>query len=147
MVDTACAAIAPGQAKAPTTPTDINTFHCTYGHAHEVLLNETEELQESTSARNSTNTGGVQWRRGYGSPSPGRRTPEQVPSAPPAPSQQLPPIAEGGVYNGGGRERGGGVKSGRREDIRLGQRVRPRLHDGDVAPGATRNARGANGRT
>ena len=30
VVDTACAVIAPGQAKAPTTPTDINTFHCAY---------------------------------------------------------------------------------------------------------------------
>ena len=41
MVDTACAVIAPGQAKAPTTPTDINFFHCTYGHNHEVLLKQT----------------------------------------------------------------------------------------------------------
>ena len=31
-VDTACAVIASGQAKAPTTPTDINIFYCTYGH-------------------------------------------------------------------------------------------------------------------
>ena len=29
VVDTTCALIAPGQAKTPTTPTDINTFHCT----------------------------------------------------------------------------------------------------------------------
>ena len=41
MVDTACALIAPGQAKAPTTPTDINLFHCTYGHTHEALLKQT----------------------------------------------------------------------------------------------------------
>ena len=41
VVDTTCAVIAPGQAKAPTTPTDINTFHCTYGHTHEVLLKKT----------------------------------------------------------------------------------------------------------
>ena len=45
MVDTACAVIAPGQAKAPTTPTDMNTFHCTYGHSHEVLLKKTAEQQ------------------------------------------------------------------------------------------------------
>ena len=43
--DAACAAIAPGQAKAPTILTDINTIHCTYGHAHEVLLKKTAEQQ------------------------------------------------------------------------------------------------------
>ena len=46
MVDTACAVIAPGQAKAPTTPTDINLFHCTYGHTHEALLKQTAKQQE-----------------------------------------------------------------------------------------------------
>ena len=45
MVDTACATIAPGQAKAPTTPTDVNIFHCTYGHTHEVLLKKTAAQQ------------------------------------------------------------------------------------------------------
>ena len=45
MVDTACAVIAPGQAKAPTTPTDINLFHCTYGHTHEALLKQTAKQQ------------------------------------------------------------------------------------------------------
>ena len=44
-------------------------------------------------------------------------------------------------------ERGGGVKSRWREDVRIGQQVQPRQHDGGVAPGATRNARGASGRT
>ena len=34
-----------GQAKAPTIPTYINTFHCTYGHTHEVLLKKTAEQQ------------------------------------------------------------------------------------------------------
>ena len=38
MVDTACSVIASGQAKAHITPIDINTFHCTYGHTHEMLL-------------------------------------------------------------------------------------------------------------
>ena len=41
MVDTACATIAPGKAKAPTTPTDINILHCTFGHTHEALLKKT----------------------------------------------------------------------------------------------------------
>ena len=43
VVDTACVVIAPGQAKAPPTPTDINIFHRTY--AHEVLLKKTAEQQ------------------------------------------------------------------------------------------------------
>ena len=45
VVDIVCAGIAPGQAKASTTPTDINTFHCTYGHTHEKLLEKTAEQQ------------------------------------------------------------------------------------------------------
>ena len=45
LVDTACATIAPGKAKAPTTPTDINILHCTFGHTHEVLLKKTATQQ------------------------------------------------------------------------------------------------------
>ena len=45
MVDTACATIAPGKAKAPTTPIDINILHCTFGHTHEVLLKKTVTQQ------------------------------------------------------------------------------------------------------
>ena len=45
IVDTACAVIAPGQAKAPTTPTDINLFRCCYGHTHEALLKQTAKQQ------------------------------------------------------------------------------------------------------
>ena len=45
VVDTACVVIAPGQAKTPTTPTDINALHCTYGHTHEMLLKKTVEQQ------------------------------------------------------------------------------------------------------
>ena len=60
MVDTACAIIAPGQAKAPTTPTDINLFHCTYGHTHETLLKQTAKQQGVSLLRKlvarSTNT-------------------------------------------------------------------------------------------
>ena len=40
-VDTARATIAPGKAKAPATPTDINILHCTFDHIHEVLLKKT----------------------------------------------------------------------------------------------------------
>ena len=49
------------------------------------------------------------------------------------------------VYSGGGRERGGRVKSRRREGGRLGQRVRPRHDGGGARP--TRNAQGASGRS
>ena len=45
VVDTSCAVFASGQAKAPTTPTDIKTFYCTYGHTHEVQLMKTVEQQ------------------------------------------------------------------------------------------------------
>ena len=45
MVDTACATIAPGKAKASTTSIDINILHCTFGHTHEVLLKKTATQQ------------------------------------------------------------------------------------------------------
>ena len=45
MVDTVCVVIAPGQAKAPTPPTDKNFFHCTYGHTYEALLKQTAKQQ------------------------------------------------------------------------------------------------------
>ena len=45
MADTACATIAPGKTKAPTTPTDIRILHCTFGRTHEVLLKETATRQ------------------------------------------------------------------------------------------------------
>ena len=45
VISTACAVISPGQAKAPTNPTDINTFYCTYGHTYKVLFKKTAEQQ------------------------------------------------------------------------------------------------------
>ena len=62
------------------------------------------------------------------------------------PAAAAPYCQRGGVYSGGGRERGGGVKSRRKEGARRGQRVQPRQRSGGVAPGVTRNARGASGR-
>ena len=56
-----------------------------------------------------------------------------------APAAAAPYCQRGGVYSGGGRERGGGVKSRRKEGARLGQRVQPRQRSGGVAPGVTRN--------
>ena len=43
VADTTCAINAPGQAKAPPIPTGINTYHCTYGDIHKVLLKKMEE--------------------------------------------------------------------------------------------------------
>ena len=78
MVDTACATIAPGKAKAPTTPTDINILHCTFGHTHEVLLKRRRHSKGLPIAGNFTSAGDVRWQRGCGSPSRSRRTPEQI---------------------------------------------------------------------
>ena len=119
VVDTACAGIAPGQAKAPTTPTNIITFPA-HGHTHEALLKKRRSNKESTSAGYFTSAGGVKWRRDYGSPSPGRRTAEQVPSAHPAPPQQLPLIAKKGKSTAGEGASGEGASSqggGRMEDL------------------------------
>ena len=110
MVDTNCAVTAPGQAKAPTTPTDINTSPA-------LTATHSKDL---SSVGNSTSAGGVEWRRDYGSPSPGRRTPEKVPSAPPAPPQQLPPIAKEGESTAGEGASGEGASNqgeGRMEDL------------------------------
>ena len=145
MVDSACTTIAPGKTKTPTTPTDINILHCTSGHTHEVLLkkeqqgvNPSGELHECRgcsmarglrkSTARSTHTGADTLRLSR------------------APAAAAPYCQRGGVYSGGGRERGGGVKSRRKEGARRGQRVQPRQRSGGVAPGVTRNARGASGR-
>ena len=113
MVDSACTTIAPGKTKTPTTPTDINILHCTSGHTHEVLLkkeqqgvNPSGELHECRgcsmarglrkSIARSTHTGADTLRLS--------RTPAAA----------APYCQRGGVYSGGGRERGGGVKSRRR---------------------------------
>ena len=64
-----------------------------------------------------------------------------------APAATAPFCRRGGVYSGGGREWRERIKSRRRENVKLGQRVQHRQHDGGVAPGAIRNARGGSGRT
>ena len=145
MVDTACTTIAPGKTKTPTTPTDINILHCTFGDTHEVLLKkeqqgvnpsgELHECRECSMAKGprkpiarSTHTGA------------------DTLCLSRAPAAAASYCQRGGVYSGGGRERGGGVKSRRKEGARLGQRVQPRQRSGGVAPGVTRNAQGASGR-
>ena len=45
MVHTVCIVTVPGQAKAPTTSSDINSFYCTYDHTYEVLPKKTAGQQ------------------------------------------------------------------------------------------------------
>ena len=145
MVDTACAVIAPGKTKTPTTPTDINIPHCTFGDTHEVLLKKEQQGVNPS--------GELHECRGY-SMAKGPRKPiarsthtgADTLCLSRAPAAAAPYCQRRGVYSGGGRERGGGVKSRRKEGARLGQRVQPRQRSGGVAPGVTRNARGASGR-
>ena len=142
VVDTACAVIAAGQAKAPTSPTDINTFHCTYGHTHEDLLKKTAEQQGVNVSEELHECQGYSMANRPWKPiarSIHIRAGTFCPSR--APAATAPNCRRGGVDSGGG-----GVKSRRREDGRLRQRVRPR-HDGGVALCAIRNARGTIGRT
>ena len=75
-----------------TALTTTPTRHCS---------SKRRSSKESASAGSFTNVGGAQWQRDSGSQPPGRRTPEQVPSAPPAPQQHLPPIAEVGESTAG----------------------------------------------
>ena len=57
MVDTACAVISPGQAKATTTPTGINLFHCTKGHTTRHCSSKRRSSNESASAGSFTSAG------------------------------------------------------------------------------------------
>ena len=145
MVDSACTTIAPGKTKTPTTPTDINILHCTSGHTHEVLLKK--EQQGVNPSRELHECRGCSMARGLRK-SIARSTHTGVDTLrlSRAPAAAAPYCQRGGVYSGGGRERGGGVKSRRKEGARRGQRVQPRQRSGGVAPGVTRNARGASGR-
>ena len=145
MVDSACTTIAPGKTKAPTTPTNINILHCTFGHTHEVLLKKEQQgvnpRRELHECRGCSTAKGL-WK----STAKSTHTGADTLCLSRAPAAAAPYCQRGGVYSGGGRERGGGVKSRRKEDARLGQRVQPWQRSGGVAPGVTRNARGASGR-
>ena len=145
MVDSACTTIAPGKAKTPTTPTDINILHCTFGHTHEVLLKK--EQQGVNPSGELHECRGCSMAKGLRKPiARSTHTGADTLCLSRAPAAAAPYCQRGGVYSGGGRERGGGVKSRRKEGARLGQRVQPRQRSGGVAPGVTRNARGASGR-
>ena len=145
MVDSACTTIAPGKTKTPTTPTDINILHCTFGHTHEVLLKK--EQQGVNPSGELHECGGCWMARGLRkSIARSTHTGADTLRLSRAPAAAAPYCQRGGVYSGGGRERGGGVKSRRKEGARRGQRAQPRQRSGGVAPGVTRNARGASGR-
>ena len=145
MVDTACATIAPGKTKTPTTPTDINILHCTFGDTHEVLLKK--EQQGVNPSGELHECRGCSMAKGLRKPiARSTHTGADTLCLSRAPAAAAPYCQRGGVYSGGGRERGGGVKSRRKEGAKLGQRVQPRQRSGGVAPGVTRNARGASGR-
>ena len=145
MVDSACTTIAPGKTKTPTTPTDINILHCTSGHTHEVLLKK--EQQGVNPSGELHECRGCSMARGLRkSIARSTHTGADTPRLSRTPAAAAPYCQRGGVYSGGGRERGGGVKSRRKEGARRGQRVQPRQRSGGVALGVTRNARGASGR-
>ena len=145
MVDTACATIAPGKTKGPTTPTDINILHCTFGHTHEVLLKK--EQQGVNPSGELHECWGCSMAKGLRKPiARSTHTGADTLCLSRAPAAAVPYCQRGGVYSGEGHERGEGVKSRRKEGARLRQRVQPRQRSGDVAPGVTRNTRGASGR-
>ena len=130
------------QAKAPATPTAINTFHCTYGHTHKVLLKKMAEQQDVNLSGELHECRGSSMAKGLRKPI-ARSTHTRAGTLCPS---RAPYCRRGGAYNEGGREWRGRVKAKWREYERLGQRVQPR-HDGGVTSGATLNARGASGRT
>ena len=145
MVDSACTTIAPGKTKTPTTPTDINILHCTFGDTHEVLLKK--EQQGVNPSGELHECRGCSMAKGPRKPiARSTHTGADTLCLSRAPAAAAPYCQRGGVYSGGRRERGGGVKSRRKEGARLGQRAQPRQRSGGVAPGVTRNARGASGR-
>ena len=144
MVDSACAVIAPGKVKTPNLPPDINILHCTFGHAHEGLLKKTATQQGIAYSGELHECRGCSMAKGLRKPiARSTHTRADTLCLSRAPAAAAPYCQRGGVYSGGGRERGGGVKSRRKEGARLGQRVQPRQRSGGVAPGVTRNARGA----
>ena len=145
MVDSACTTVAPGKTKTPTTPTDINILHCTFGYTHEVLLKK--EQQGVNPSGELHECRGCSMARGLRkSIARSTHTGADTLCLSRAPAAAAPYCQRRGVYSGGGRKRGGGVKSRRKEGARRGQRVQPRQRSGGVAHGVTRNARGASGR-
>ena len=124
MVDTACAVIAPGRAKAQTPPTNINFFHWIHGHTHEALLKQTAKQQGVSLSGELHEYRGYSMAKGLRKPiarSTDTRAGLFCPSR--APAALALHCQRGGVYSRRGRERGGRVKSRRKEGNILGQRV------------------------
>ena len=109
MEDTACTTIAPGKTKPPPPPL-ISTFS-TARSATLTRYCSRRSSRESTQAGNFSSAGDVRWQGGCGSPSQGRRTPEQIPSASPALPQQLPSIAKEGESTAGEGASGEGASN------------------------------------
>ena len=109
MVDSVCTTIAPGKTKTPPPP-PISTS-CTARSATLTRYCSRRSSRESTPAENFTSAGDVRWQGGCGSPSRGRRTPEQIPSASPALPQQLPPIVKEGEPTAGEGASGEGASN------------------------------------
>ena len=124
MVDTACAVIAPGRAKARTPPTDINFFHWIHGHTHEALLKQTAKQQGVSLSGELHECRGYSMAKGLRKPiarSTDTRAGLFCPSR--SPAALALHCQRRGVYSRRGRERGGRVKSRRKEGNILGQRV------------------------
>ena len=96
--------------RKPPPPPPISTF-CTARPATPTRYCSRRSSRESTPAGNLTSAGDVRWQRGRGSPSRGRRTPEQIPSASPALPQQLPPIVKEGESTAGEGASGEGASN------------------------------------
>lgn len=74
MVYSACATIAPGKEKTPTTFTDINLIHSTFGHNHEVLLNKTAKQHGIAYSRDLHEYRGCSMAKGLRKPITARST-------------------------------------------------------------------------
>ena len=109
MVDTALLLLDKRKLEPPRLTSTFSTAFTATPTRH--CSSKRRSSKKSASAGSFTGAGGAQWQRGYGSPSPGRQTPEQVPSPPPAPQQHLPSNAEEGESAAGEGARGMGATS------------------------------------
>ena len=143
VVDTACAVIAPGQAKAPTSPSDINTFHCTYGHTDEVLPRKTAEQQEVNLNRELHECRGCSMAKGLRKPiARSIHTGEDTLCPSRAPTATAPVVEEGDSTAGEGAS-GEGTSNqdgGRMEDLNSESDLDNMMEVWPPVPPATREA-------
>ena len=113
MVDTACTTIAPGKTKTPTTPTDINILHCTFGDTHEVLLKK--EQQGVNPSGELHECRGCSMAKGPRKPiARSTHTGADTLCLSRAPAAAAPYCQRGGVYSGGGASGEGASNQGGR---------------------------------